>query len=89
MAPAFYDLGGVDVEQVTGVPTELNAALLRGDRSAHPVDLDRLCDAIVRLTHAAALVGGALEALEVNPLWCEGDRVEGLDVRVVTVSQEA
>jgi chorismate dehydratase len=37
MAPAFYDLGGVDVEQVTGVPTELNRMLIDGEIDVAPI----------------------------------------------------
>jgi hypothetical protein len=32
---------------------------------------------------------GALRALEVNPLWVNGDQVEALDVLVVTEREEA
>jgi chorismate dehydratase len=37
MAPAFYDLGGVDVEQVPGVPTQLNRMLMDGDIDVAPI----------------------------------------------------
>ena len=37
MAPAFYDLGGVDVEQVTGVPTQLNRMLIDGEIDVAPI----------------------------------------------------
>ncbi len=37
MAPAFYDLGGVDVEQVTGVPTQLNRMLMEGEIDVAPI----------------------------------------------------
>jgi chorismate dehydratase len=37
MAPAFYDLGGLDVEQVTGVPTELNRMLIDGEIDVAPI----------------------------------------------------
>jgi len=68
---------------------ELRAApLLRGARGGTPVDLDRVADVLLGLAGAAALVGPSLQALEVNPLWCSGDRVEGLDVLVVTGSRE-
>jgi hypothetical protein len=60
------------------------AALLRGARGTAPVDLDRVADVLLRVAEAAALVGPSLRALEVNPLWCGGDRIEGLDVLVVT-----
>jgi acyl-CoA synthetase (NDP forming) len=60
------------------------AAVLRGARGREPVDLERVADVLVRLADAAALVGPSLRALEVNPLWCRGTAVEGLDVLVVT-----
>ncbi len=37
MAPAFYDLGGVDVEQITGVPTQLNRMLMEGEIDVAPI----------------------------------------------------
>ena len=37
MAPAFYDLGGIDVEQVTGVPTQLNRMLIEGEIDVAPI----------------------------------------------------
>jgi chorismate dehydratase len=37
MAPVFYDLGGVDVEQVTGVPTDLNRMLIAGEIDVAPI----------------------------------------------------
>ena len=49
MAPVFYDLSGADVEQVTGVPTDLNRRLLEGEIDVAPIssiayarDADRL-----------------------------------------------
>lgn len=68
---------------------ELRAApLLRGGRGEAPVDLDRLAEVLLRLSQAVALVGPSLQALEVNPLWCRGDQVEGLDVLVVTALED-
>jgi chorismate dehydratase len=37
MAPAFYDLGGIEVEQVTGVPTQLNRMLIDGEIDVAPI----------------------------------------------------
>jgi acetate---CoA ligase (ADP-forming) len=69
---------------------ELRAApVLRGARGGTPVDVERVADVLLRLTEAAALVGPRLQALEVNPLWCQGERIEGLDVLVVTAAEEA
>ena len=37
MAPVFYDLAGAGVEQVTGVPTDLNRRLLEGEIDVAPI----------------------------------------------------
>jgi chorismate dehydratase len=37
MAPVFYDLNGVDVEQIPGVPTTLNRMLLEGELDVAPI----------------------------------------------------
>lgn len=80
-------IDAADAREMLG---ELRAApLLRGARGTTPVDLDRVAHVLLRIAEAAAMVGPSLRALEVNPLWCEGDRVEGLDVLVVTGSREA
>ena len=65
------------------------APLLRGARGGAAADLDRVAEVLVRLADAARLVGPSLQALEVNPLWCSGDRVEGLDVLIITGWREA
>jgi acetate---CoA ligase (ADP-forming) len=58
--------------------------LLLGERGGRPVDLDALAEVICQLGDTAVGLNGSLRALEVNPLWAEGDRVEALDVLVVT-----
>ncbi|MDR2984665.1 MAG: acetate--CoA ligase family protein [Nocardiopsaceae bacterium] len=60
------------------------APLLRGVRGHRPVDLDRLAGIIMKVADAALSLGGALSALELNPLWVNGDQIEALDVLVVT-----
>jgi len=55
------------------------AALLKGFRGTPPADLDKLAQAIVAIGNAALALGPDLAALEVNPLWVGGDRVECLD----------
>jgi succinyl-CoA synthetase beta subunit len=58
--------------------------LLLGARGTHPADLDALAEAITGISRVALSLGGALQALEVNPLWVNGDQVEALDVLVIT-----
>jgi acyl-CoA synthetase (NDP forming) len=60
------------------------AALLRGGRGREGVDADRVAEVLVRVSAAAARLGPSLVAVEVNPLWCRGRQVEGLDVMVET-----
>lgn len=59
-------------------------ALLDGARGGPRVDCARAAQAIWRIAQAGLALGSSLRALEVNPLWCDDDRVEALDVLVVT-----
>jgi acetate---CoA ligase (ADP-forming) len=61
--------------------------LLQGARGAQPANLDAIAEAIARLGDAALSLNGALRALEVNPLWVNGDQVEALDVLIVTETE--
>ncbi len=75
----------VDRAEVKRMLSELRgAALLRGGRGTAPADLDRLAGVVTAVAEAALSLGGSLRALEVNPLWVSGDRVEALDALVVT-----
>jgi acyl-CoA synthetase (NDP forming) len=56
--------------------------LLLGARGGAAADLDVLAKFIAGVGELAASVPG-LQALEVNPLWVSGDRVEALDVLVI------
>jgi acyl-CoA synthetase (NDP forming) len=58
--------------------------LLQGARGTRPADLDALAEAITGISRVALSLGGALQALEVNPLWVNGDQVEALDVLIIT-----
>ena len=58
--------------------------LLRGARGTQPANLDAVAEAIAGIGDAALSLNGTLRALEVNPLWVNGDQVEALDVLVVT-----
>ena len=58
--------------------------LLDGARGGPKVDLEVAARAIHAIAQASLSLGPELQALEVNPLWCLEDRVEALDVLVVT-----
>lgn len=74
----------VDEPEVRRMLGELRGApLLSGARGSQPADLDAVAAAVVALTRAAATVE-KLQAIEVNPLWVCGSRVEALDALVVT-----
>jgi acyl-CoA synthetase (NDP forming) len=75
----------VDAAEVRRMLGELRGLpLLRGARGSRPADLDALAEAITGVSRVALSLGGALRALEVNPLWVNGDQVEALDVLVIT-----
>jgi acetate---CoA ligase (ADP-forming) len=75
----------VDAAEVRQMLGELRGLpLLQGARGTTPADLDAVAAAIAALSTTALSLGGALRALEVNPLWVSGDQVEALDVLVVT-----
>jgi acyl-CoA synthetase (NDP forming) len=74
-----------DAAEVRQMLSELRGfPLLRGARGSQPADLGALAEAIAGIGQTALSLGGALGALEVNPLWVSGDQVEALDVLVVT-----
>jgi acetate---CoA ligase (ADP-forming) len=75
----------VDPGEVKRMLAELRGSpLLTGGRGARPVDLDALAEVICLVGDTAARLDGSLRALEVNPLWADGNRIEALDVLVVT-----
>ncbi len=79
----------VDAAEVKRMLGELRGwPLLAGARGAAPANLDVVAEAIARLGRTALSLNGALRALEVNPLWVNGDQVEALDVLVVTGASE-
>ena len=74
-----------DTEEVKRMLGELRGgALLRGARGSLPANLDAVAAAITGIGRTALSLGGELRALEVNPLWVNGDQVEALDVLVIT-----
>jgi acetate---CoA ligase (ADP-forming) len=71
-----------DVKHMLG---ELRGSpLLRGARGSRPADVDALAQVVKNVGDAALSLDGNLRALEINPLWVDGDRIEALDVLVVT-----
>ncbi len=75
----------VDAAEVKRMLGELRGwPLLQGARGTQPANLDAVAEAIAGLGGVALSLDGALRALEVNPLWVNGDQVEALDVLVVT-----
>ena len=79
----------VDVAEVRRMLGELRGLpLLQGARGTRPADLDAVAAAIAGLGEVALALNGSLRALEVNPLWVNGDQVEALDVLVVTDGTE-
>ncbi len=66
--------------EVRRMLTELKGAkMLDGQRGVPAADLDAVALAIARIGDAAVALGTALDALDVNPLWVRGSRVEALD----------
>jgi acyl-CoA synthetase (NDP forming) len=75
----------VDAGEVKRMLGELRGfTLLRGARGSSPANLDTVAEAVAGIGRTALSLGGALRALEVNPLWVNGDQVEALDVLVIT-----
>lgn len=82
VALRLLPVGEEDVIEMLG---ELRGGeALRGARGGEAVDLDLVAGALLGLTRAAAMLGPRLVALEVNPLRCAPDRIEALDVLVIT-----
>jgi acetate---CoA ligase (ADP-forming) len=75
----------VDQAEVKRMLGELRGLpLLQGARGTQRANLDAVAEAIARLGNTALSLNGALRAIEVNPLWVNGDQIEALDVLVVT-----
>jgi len=83
----------VDAAEVRRMLGELRGLpMLQGARGTRPADLDAVAEAIAGLGAAALSLNGALDgalrAVEVNPLWVNGDQVEALDVLVITEARD-
>jgi acetate---CoA ligase (ADP-forming) len=75
----------VTAGEVKGMLGELRGSpLLRGARGTRPADLDALAQVVKNVGDAALSLDGSLRALEINPLWVNGDQIEALDVLLVT-----
>ncbi len=75
----------VDTAEVKRMLGELRGLpLLQGARGTQAANLDAVAEAIAGLGRTALSLNGALRAMEVNPLYVNGDQVEALDVLVVT-----
>jgi succinyl-CoA synthetase beta subunit len=79
----------VDAAEVRRMLGELRGLpLLQGARGGAPANLDAVAEAIAGLGEVALTLDGSLRALEVNPLWVNGDQVEALDVLVITEARD-
>ena len=64
------------------------STLLQGFRGSKPVDVRKLCEAIVRLSELAADQSELLSELDVNPLICSAECVIAVDALLVRRSSE-
>jgi chorismate dehydratase len=67
MAPVFYDLGGVGVEQVTGVPTQLNRMLIAGEIDVAPIssiEYARNSERLTLLPRLCVSAEGAVDSIQ-------------------------
>jgi chorismate dehydratase len=67
MAPVFYELEGVGLEQVSGVPTELNAKLLAGEVDVAPISsivYARNADRLRLLPRLCVSTEGAVDSIQ-------------------------
>ncbi|MGN6380824.1 MAG: menaquinone biosynthetic enzyme MqnA/MqnD family protein [Gaiellales bacterium] len=86
MAPVFYDLNGVDVQQVAGVPTTLNRMLLAGEVDVAPIssiEYARHADQLRLLPRLCVATEGAVDSIQlITPRPIE-------QVRTVAVTPES
>lgn len=74
----------VGENEIRRMLTELRGAkLLEGQRGVPAADPDPIARAVAAIGRAALAAGPDLDALDVNPLWVRGDRVEALDALFV------
>jgi acyl-CoA synthetase (NDP forming) len=74
----------VDATEVGRMLAELRGTkLLQGVRGMPAAEMDAVAAVIASIGDAAVALGPQLEALEVNPLWVRGAKVEALDALAV------
>jgi chorismate dehydratase len=67
MAPVFYELDGIGLEQISGVPTELNAKLLAGEVDVAPISsivYARNADRLRLLPRLCVSTEGAVDSIQ-------------------------
>jgi chorismate dehydratase len=67
MAPVFYELEGVEIEQIPGVPTELNARLMAGEVDVAPIssiEYARNADRLRLLPRLCVATEGAVDSIQ-------------------------
>ena len=67
MAPAFFDLHGVDIVEVPGVPTDLNARLIAGEIDVAPmssIEYARNADQLRLLPRLCVSAEGAIDSIQ-------------------------
>ncbi|GED31517.1 acetate--CoA ligase family protein [Brevibacillus centrosporus] len=71
--PVERDEIRVMLEELRGIP------LLKGTRGRVAADLEKVTDAIYKVSQLAFSAKQSLQELEINPLWVNGGQVEALD----------
>ena len=84
MQDSVAALAPVSVAEANAMLARLKGyKLLTGFRGSAPVDLEALADAIARLSELASDLVTEIEALDVNPLRCDGERVLAVDALIM------
>jgi chorismate dehydratase len=67
MAPVFYELDGIDIEQIPGVPTALNTRLMSGEVDVAPIssiEYARNADRLRLLPRLCVATEGAVDSIQ-------------------------
>ncbi len=74
----------VSAGEVARMLGELRGAkMLAGQRGVPAADIDAVAEAVARIGDAILALGPGLVAMDINPLWVRGDRVEALDALAI------